>query len=112
VGDELAIYEKDDEVVAVWRVRFDEAADASELAARVNASGGALGRAAVTLDKEAFLFGAESSETLLTWADQPLDEMSAAIVLKGVGKRGGAVSVGTCMQLHDFSLPSPPPLLQ
>jgi hypothetical protein len=112
VGDELAIYEEDDEVVAVWRVRFDEAADASELAARVNASGGALGRAAVTLDKEAFLFGAESSETLLAWADQPLDEMSAAIVLKGVGKRGGAVSVGTCMQLHDFSLPSPPPLLQ
>ncbi len=111
VGDELAIYEQDDEVVAVWRVRFEDSAEAAELAERVNTTGGALGRAAVTLGAEAFVFGAESSETLLAWAEQPLDEVSAAIVLKAAGSRGGAVSVGTCLQFNDFSLPMPPPHL-
>ena len=111
VGDELAIYEEADEVVAVWRVRFDDAAEAVGLAERVNATGGELGRAAVTLDEEAFVFAAESSDTLLAWAEQPLDEMVASVVLKGVGARGGAISVGTCLHLHDFSLLMPPPLL-
>ena len=98
-------------MVAVWRVRFDDAAEAAGLAERVNATGGELGRAAVALDDEAFDFAAESSDTLLAWAEQPLDEMTASVVLKGVGARGGAISVGTCLQLHDFSLPTPPPLL-
>ena len=100
-GDELAIYDDGTEVVAVWRVRFDDATGAGTLADGVNVEGGDPGRSAVVFGDDAFIFAAESPETLLAWAEQPLDEMTAAIVLKGGPAMAGAVSVGNCMLLHD-----------
>jgi hypothetical protein len=108
-GDELAIYRGGDEVVAVWRVRFDDAATASILSDRVNDAGDGA-RSAVAFGDDAFVFAAESSDTLVAWASQPLDSMTASIVPKAERRMGGAVSVGTCLQTLDFSVPSPPPL--
>lgn len=107
VGDELAIYGDGDEVVAVWRVRFDDAANAGVLSDQVNAEAGESARSAVALGDDAFVFAAETSETLLAWAELPLDEMTASIVPKGERVWGGPVSVGTCLLLHDFSAIDP-----
>jgi hypothetical protein len=109
-GDELAIYQGGDEVVAVWRVRFDDAATAAILSDRVNDAGDGA-RSAVAFGDDAFVFAAESSDALLAWASQPLDSMTASIVPKAERRMGGAVSVGTCLQTLDFSVPNPPPLL-
>jgi hypothetical protein len=112
VGDELAIYASGDEVVAVWRVRFDDEANAALLSEGVNGDGGDALWSAVASGDDAFVFAAESSDTLLAWAEQPLDSMSASIIPKSGRRMGGPVSVGTCLQTLDFSVPSPPPLLR
>ncbi len=112
VGDELAIYDDGDEVVAVWRLRFEDEATAELLSDEVNEDGGDALRSAVAFGDDAFVFAAESSETLLAWASQPLDSMSASIVPKSERRMGGAVSVSRCLQTHDFSVPKVPPLLR
>ncbi|UCH30663.1 MAG: hypothetical protein JSV06_06460 [Myxococcales bacterium] len=112
VGDELAIYDDGAEVAAVWRVRFDDQAKAELLSAEVNGEGGDDARSAVAFGEDAFVFAAESAETLLAWAEQPLDTMTASIIAKSARPKGGAVSVGTCLQSHDFSVPMPPPILR
>jgi hypothetical protein len=66
---------------------------------------------AVLFEEDVFVLAAESDQALLAWADQPLDTMTAALVLKD-GRRQGGVSVGTCMKSLDFKLPNPPPLLR
>jgi hypothetical protein len=110
VGDELAIYDDGEEIAAVWRVRFSDDADATALTDEVNGEGQS-SRSAVALGSDAFVFAAESSESLLAWASQPLDSMAASIIPKSARVKGGAVSVGTCLQSHDFSVPMPPPAL-
>ena len=55
VGDELAIYDDGQEVVAVWRVRFAEEADAESLSDQVNALGGETGRSAVAFGDDAYV---------------------------------------------------------
>lgn len=100
VGDELAFYDDGTEVVAVWRVRFDDSSHTELLADGINAEVGELGRTAVVFGADTFVFAAESPETLLAWAEQPLDEMTAAIVLKGGPPMAGPVSVGNCALLH------------
>ena len=108
VGDELAIYDDGEEVVAVWRVRFAEESDANLLSDQVNALAGETGRSALTFGEDAYVFAAESSEALVAWAAQPLDEMTASIVPKSRAM-GGPISVGTCLQTHDFTVPRRPP---
>jgi hypothetical protein len=112
VGDELAIYETGDEVVAVWRVRFEDAASPVLLSEEINRAGDAGAKLAVPFGDDAFVFAAESSETLLAWASQPLDSMMASIVPKSQRRMRGAVSPGTCMKTRDFSIPKPALLLQ
>ena len=102
VGDELAIYEEGDEVVAVWRVRFDDAVSAESLSEQVNAGAGGVARSAVAFGDDAFVFAAETTDTLLAWVAQPLDEMTASIVLKNAPIHAGPISVGTCSLSHDF----------
>lgn len=108
-GDELAIYEDGSEVVAVWRARFDEAA--SLVRDLVNADTGGRAQTAVVFEEDVFVLAAESNESLLAWAEQPIDSMPAALVLKDGRRRGGPVSIGGCLKLLDFSPPNPPPLL-
>jgi hypothetical protein len=107
-GDELAIYEDSSEVVAVWRARFDEAA--SLVGDLVNAGTGERAQTAVVYEQDVFVLAAESNESLLAWAEQPIDSMPAALVMKD-GRRGRPVSIGGCLKLLDFSPPNPPPLL-
>jgi hypothetical protein len=111
-GDELAIYDEGSEVVATWRVRFDDLLNAGLLRDSVNADSGEVAWSAVLHEDDVFVFAAESDETLLAWAAQPLDTMAASLVPKAERRRGGAVSVGNCMQSRHFSLPNPPPLLR
>jgi hypothetical protein len=111
VGDELAIYDDGSEVVAAWRVRFDDSLNASIVRDQVNADNREVAWSAVLYEDDVFVFAAESDETLLAWAAQPLDSMTASLVPKGERRRGGAVSVGSCMQSRHFALPNPPPLL-
>jgi hypothetical protein len=111
LGDELGIYDNGSEVVAVWRVRFDHPLKALILREEVQADATEATWSAVLDDEDVFVFAAESGESLLAWTLQPLDSMTAAAVPKGARRRGGAVSVGNCLQSRDFSLPFPPPLL-
>jgi hypothetical protein len=111
LGDELAIYDDGTDVVVTWRVRFDHAFNAGILGAEVNADVREVAWSAVLHEKDVFVFAAESNETLLAWAAQPLDVTTASLVPKGERRRGGAVSAGNCMQSRRFSLPNPPPLL-
>ncbi|MGB5695863.1 MAG: hypothetical protein WBM46_09445 [Polyangiales bacterium] len=112
IGDELAIYQNGSEVVAVWRVRFNHPLNASILRDEVNEDTFAEGAvSAVLREADTFVFAAESAGSLLAWVEQPLDAMTAALVPKGAWRRGGAVSVGNCLQSRRFSLPKPPPLL-
>jgi hypothetical protein len=111
LGDELAIYDDGNDVIATWRVRFDNALTASVLRDQVNAEAGEVTWSAVLYEEDVFVFAAETSDTLIAWAAQPLDVTTAAIVSKSTGRRGGAVSAGNCMQSLDFSLPNPPPVL-
>jgi len=108
-GDELAVYDTGTEVAAVWRVRFEESA--SVVRDAINAETEGRTQTAVLFEQDVFVLAAESEQALLAWADQPLDTMTAALVLKD-GRRQGGVSVGTCMKSLDFKLPNPPPLLQ
>ena len=109
-GDELAIYESGPEVAAVWRVRFD--ADAARTVHDlVDLDGEGSAKTAVLYEDDLFVFAAESDQALIAWAEQPLDTMTAALVLKDGRRRGGGVSVGTCLKSRHFSLPIPPPLL-
>lgn len=108
-GDELAIFDDGSEVVAVWRVRFDEAA--STVRDLVNANATERSQTALLYEQDVFVLAAETNESLLAWAERPLDSMSAALVLKDGRRRGGPVSVGGCVKSLDFSLPNPPPLL-
>ena len=112
LGDALAIYDEGSEVVATWRVRFDDLLNAGLLRDSVNADSREVAWSAVLHEDDVFVFAAESDETLLAWAAQPLDTMTASLVPKAERRRGGAVSVGNCMQSRHFSLPNPPPLLQ
>lgn len=112
LGDELAIYDDGSQIVAVWRVRFDQEANASILSDEVNADAGERAQSAVVYQDDVFVFAAESDESLLAWTEQPLDSMMAAVILKSGRRRGGAVSVGNCLQSRHFSLPNPPPLLR
>ena len=107
-GDELAVYDTGSEVAAVWRVRFEESA--SMVRDAINAETEGRTQTAVLFEQDVFVLAAESDQALLAWADQPLDTMTAALVLKD-GQRQGGVSVGTCMKSLDFRLPNPPPLL-
>ncbi|RLB49767.1 MAG: hypothetical protein DRH23_05840 [Deltaproteobacteria bacterium] len=111
LGDELAIYDDGNEVVATWRVRFDHALSASVLRDQVNADDRAVAWSAVLRDADVFVFAAETEEVLLAWAGQPLDVMTASLIPKTARRRGGAVSAGNCLQSRRFSLPNPPPLL-
>ncbi len=108
-GDELAVYDTGSEVAAVWRVRFEESA--SMVRDAINAETEGRTQTAVLFEQDVFVLAAESQQALLAWADQPLDTMTAALVLKN-GRRQGGLSVGTCMKSLDFTLPNPPPLLQ
>jgi hypothetical protein len=112
VGDELAIYDDGDEIVAVWRLRFDDEANAALLSKEVNGEGGDALRSAVPFGSDVFVLAAESSDTLLAWIEQPRDSMTAAIVPKAARQMAGPVSVGTCLQTLDFLLPSSPSLLR
>lgn len=108
-GDEFAIYDDGSEVAVVWRVRFDETASAVRDAVNADEEGRA--RLAVLYEEDVFVLAAESRPSLLAWAEQPLDSMTAALVLKNGQRRGGPVSVGTCLKSLDFPLSNPPPLL-
>ena len=108
-GDELAVYDTGSEVAAVWRVRFEESA--SMVRDAINAETEGRVQTAVLFEQDVFVLAAENEQALLAWADQPLDTMTAALVLKD-GRRHGGVSVGTCMKSLDFKLPNPPPLLR
>jgi hypothetical protein len=112
LGDELAIYQNDDEVVAVWRVRFADVVDADALSEQVNQNDAEFARSSLVFGDDAFVFAAESTESLIAWADQPLDEMTASIVPKSARARGGPVSVGTCLLPHDPALFDPHRLLR
>jgi hypothetical protein len=111
VGDELAIYDDGNDVVATWRVRFDDALKAGILRDLVNADSREVAWLAVLYEDDVFVFAAESDETLLAWAAQPLDSVEASLVPKGARRGGGAISPGNCAQSRHFSLPNPPPLL-
>jgi hypothetical protein len=111
LGDELAIYDDGESVVATWRVRFDHVLNASILRDQVNADPREVAWSAVLHEEDTFVFAAETGETLLAWAAQPLDVMAASLVPKSGRRRGGAVSAGNCMQSRRFVLPNPPPLL-
>jgi hypothetical protein len=111
LGDKLAIYDDGAEVVATWRVRFDDSLNATILRDRVNAETGDVARSAVLYEDDVFVFAAETDEALLAWVTQPLDSMEASLVSKGERRGGGAVSAGNCTQSRHFSLPNPPPLL-
>ena len=111
LGDELAIYGNGSEVVAAWRVRFNHALNASILRDQVNADSSDVAWSAVLYERDVFVVAAESDETLLAWAVQPLDQVTASLAPKGQRRRGGAVSAGNCLQSRHFSLPNPPPLL-
>jgi len=111
LGDALAIYDDGSAVVATWRVRFDHPFYASLVRAQVNADDRDVAWSAVLYEEDVFVFAAETDETLLAWALQPLDVMTASIVPKGERRGGGAVSAGNCLQSRRFSLPNPPPLL-
>jgi hypothetical protein len=104
-GDELAIYQEGEEVVAVWRVRFDDLEAAGIFRDRINEMASPNVRQAVALDDDVLVFAAESEPVLLAWLEQPLDEMTAAVVLKDVG--GGAVSAGGCTLVRDPTLIDP-----
>ena len=107
LGDELAIYQGDDEVVAVWRVRFDDEDEAGAFSDGVNANEDEVARSAVAFGEDSYVFAAETTETLLAWVDQPLDEMTASIVPKSALMRGGAVSAGGCMLPNEPALFDP-----
>ncbi|MFW2389491.1 MAG: hypothetical protein ACN4G0_14215 [Polyangiales bacterium] len=79
LGDELAIYESDSSLVAVWRVRFDQALNASVLADEVNSDPRDVAWSAVLFEDDAYVFAAENEQTLLAWADQPLDSPAAVL---------------------------------
>jgi len=111
VGDELAIYDDGSEVVAAWRVRFAHPLNARIVVDQVNADSREVAWSALQYEDDVFVVAAESDEALLAWAEQPLDSMTASVVLKGERRRGGAVSAGNCLQSRHFSLPNPPPLL-
>lgn len=111
VGDELSIYGDGTEVVAVWRVRFNNETTPSALATALSTQGGETARSAIAFGDDAFVFAAETAETLLAWAEQPLDEMTASIAVKAARRSGGAVSVGNCLQSWHFSVPREPVLL-
>ena len=112
VGDELAIYEDGDEVIAVWRVRFEDEASAALVSDGINGEGDEGARTAVAFGDDAFVFAAERSDTLLAWAEQPLDSMTASIVPKSRRAKGGAISAGTCLKTLDVSVPMHPLLLR
>ncbi|MGB5221658.1 MAG: hypothetical protein WBN60_11565 [Polyangiales bacterium] len=112
VGDELAIYDDGEAVTAVWRVRFEDEATAELLSDGINEGGSEGARSAVAFGEDTFVFAAESLDTLIAWASQPLDSMTASIIPKSERRMGGAVSVGTCLQTLDFSVPSPSLLLR
>jgi hypothetical protein len=111
LGDELAIYDDGANVVATWRVRFNHVLNASILRDQVNDDPREVAWLAVLHEEDAFVFAAETDETLLAWAAQPLDVVTASLVPKSGRRRGGAVSAGNCLQSRQFSLPNPPPLL-
>ncbi len=111
LGDELAIYENDTEVAAVWRVRFDHPLNATVLTDEVNEDGREVAWSAVRSERDVYVFAAESEPSLVAWAAQPLDEMDASVVLKASRRGGGAVSPGNCVFSKRFSVPYPPPLL-
>lgn len=111
LGDELGIYENGSEVVAVWRVRFEHPWVATILRDEVSSDARDVPWSAVLYEDDVFVFAAESNDMLLAWAEQPLDVITASLVPKGQRSRGGAVSVGGCVQSRRFSLPNPPPLL-
>jgi hypothetical protein len=103
-GDELAVYQSGDDVVAVWRVRFEDGSDGVTLEAEINGGEAAEARAAVLFGDEVFVFAAESQDSLLAWVEQPLDSMTASIVPKAARHRGGAVTPGNCMKVSGTSL--------
>ncbi len=112
LGDEVAIYENDDEVVSVWRVRFTYPLDALVLATEVNEDEREVAWSAVRSDRDVFVFAAENEPALVAWAAQPLDVIEASVVFKSNRPGGGAVSPGNCLLTKDFLVPYPPPLLR
>jgi hypothetical protein len=104
-GDELAIYQSGDDVVAVWRVHFEDGSAGVALEAEINAGDAADAKAAVLFGDEVFVFAAESQDSLLAWVEQPLAPMTASIVPKAARRRGVPVTPGNCLKLSGFSLP-------
>ena len=86
-GDELAVYDTGSEVAAVWRVRFEESA--SMVRDAINAETEGRTQTAVLFEQDVFVLAAESDQALLAWADQPLDSMTAALVLERRAAPGG-----------------------
>jgi len=98
VGDEAAIYETADEVAAVWRVRFADVEGAEVLSDRVNGAEGPIARSAVIFGDDVYVFAAESDESLVAWAAQPLDQMAVtSLVLDKSAPHGGGISKGGCV---------------
>lgn len=98
VGDEFAIYEARDEVAAVWRVRFADAAGAEAFDGQVNGAEGDIASSAVLFGDDVYLFAAETGESLAAWAAQPLDQMTGtALAFDKALRHGGGISSGGCM---------------
>jgi len=106
-GDALAIYDNGEDVVAVWRVQLDHPVSALLFENEVNGEAGQGAWSAIAVEQEVFVLAAESEETLLAWAEQPLDTMTASIVSKSERRWAGPVSPGNCVQSKMFSLPRP-----
>ncbi|KPK16068.1 MAG: hypothetical protein AMJ62_07250 [Myxococcales bacterium SG8_38] len=111
-GDVLAIYENGADVVAVWRVQLDHPLSALLLENEVNGDVSPGAWSAIAVEDEVFVLAAESGESLLAWAEQPLDTMTASILPKSARRWGGPVSPGNCLQSKTFSLQWPATLLQ
>jgi hypothetical protein len=102
VGDEFAIYEAGDEVAAVWRVRFGDAAGAEALDGQVNGADGDVARSAVVFGDDVYVFAAETGESLAAWAAQPLDQMTATALVLDKALRHGGISSGGCLLPVEF----------
>lgn len=110
LGDRLAIYENGADVVAVWRMRFEDAFYARYLVDGMSDDAAAAAWETVLDEDEAFVFAAETVEALQAWAALPLDEIEASLVPKAARRGGGGVSVGDCFHARQVALPNPPPL--
>ena len=76
-GDRFAIFEDGDEVVAVWRIRFD--GDAAFVADAVAQTPRDVSWTVLVEGTDAFVIAAESDEALATWEAQPIEVMASVV---------------------------------